>query len=282
MILAVASGKGGTGKTTVAVSLALALAERGPVTLLDCDVEAPNARLLLPELAITAEPVTAPAPMVDENLCNACGECARFCQYKAIVSLKTKPLVFPEMCHGCGGCGLVCPQQAIKDRRREIGMIERGRLDKLEFHAGRLTVGEAMSPPVIRAVKKAARADGGPTIIDSPPGAACPAVTTLRGVDFVLLVTEPTPFGLHDLSLLVEAIRELQLPVGVVVNRADGDRRVHEYCAAQGLPLLGEIPFDRRIAEAYSRGRPALSVYPDLSASFLAWHEAGRTLRKTA
>ncbi len=262
MILSVASGKGGTGKTTVAV--ALALAAPAPVRLLDCDVEEPNAHLFLKPEIRRREPVHIPVPVVDEARCDACGECGRICQYHAIISLKTKPLVFPELCHGCGGCAAVCPRSAIAETGREIGVVEEGARDGVSFVQGRLHVGQPMSPPLIRAVRRHAAAEG-LTIIDCPPGTSCPVVAAVRGSDFVLLVTEPTPFGLNDLRLAVGTMRELKRPLGVVVNRSDaGDGRVDAYCRQAQIPVLLRIPEDRRIAEAYARGEPVVDVLPGL------------------
>lgn len=266
MILAVASGKGGTGKTTVAVNLARAFGSE--VRLLDCDVEEPNAHLFLARAARAEETVTISFPEVDDLLCDGCGECSRFCQYHGIAMIGTKPLVFAEMCHGCGGCAMVCPKQAIRERERRIGVVATILADGITLIEGRLDVGVAVSPPLVRAVK--ARVVGGtPTIVDAPPGTSCPVVAALRGADLVLLVTEPTPFGLHDLQLAVETVREMAIPFGVVVNRVGvGDDRVHEYCGAQGIPILLEIPDDRRIAEAYSRGELIVDALPQYRGLF--------------
>ena len=261
MILAVASGKGGTGKTTVAVNLARVLG-RG-VELIDCDVEEPNAHLFLRGPLLERETVTIPIPAVDESLCDACGECGRFCQYNAIVAPKTAPLIFPELCHACGGCMKVCPRGALHEVPRRIGCIETRQAGPVTLIQGRLDVGVAMSPPLIRALKSRGR-DGGPAILDAPPGTSCPVVATLRGADVVLLVTEPTPFGLHDLTLAVGMVRLLAIPCGVVINRAGrGDQGVRDYCAREGIPVLQELPDDRRIAEAYSRGEVVADVLPE-------------------
>jgi len=267
MILAIASGKGGTGKTTVAVNLARAF-ER-PLQLLDCDVEEPNDHLFLPGTAISEETVTLPVPQVDESLCDGCGECGRFCAYHAIVSFGAKAIVFADMCHGCGGCTKVCPKKAICEIPNRIGVIEKRQAGNITLVQGRLDVGQAMAPPLIRAVKE--RLDPGlPAIIDAPPGTSCPVIAAIRGADFILLVTEPTPFGLHDLKLAVDMVRELHIPFGVVVNRVgSGDDRVHAFCQEARVPILAEIPDDRRIAEAYSRGElivEALPEYRDLFA----------------
>lgn len=266
MILAIASGKGGTGKTTVSVNLARALGR--PVQLLDCDVEEPNAHLFLRGEKVREEVVNLMVPRVEETLCDGCGECGRFCQYHAIVSFGTTPLVFDEMCHGCGGCVWVCPKKAIREIERRIGVVEWARDGSITLVQGRLDVGVAMAPPLIRAVK-AHMEEGLPAILDAPPGTSCPVVATIRGSDFALLVTEPTPFGLHDLKLAVETVREVGIPFGVAVNRMGvGDDRVHRYCADEKIPILLEIPDDRRIAEAYSRGKLIVDALPEYRALF--------------
>jgi len=266
MIIAIASGKGGTGKTTVAVNLAITAP--GSVRLLDCDVEEPNCHIFLKPKIRSRESVGIPIPVVDESKCNACGECAKICEYHAIVSLKTKPLVFPELCHGCGGCAKVCPTGAISEVEREIGVVETGNQGSIEFVQGRLNVGHPMSPPLIRAVKRHAPGNGR-TLIDCPPGTSCPVIAAIRGADFVVLVTEPTPFGLHDLLLAVETVRQLGLPFGVVVNRADaGDGRVRDYCRRERIRILLEVPEDRRIAEAYSRGEATAGAFPEYRRAF--------------
>jgi MinD superfamily P-loop ATPase len=266
MILAVASGKGGTGKTTVSVNLAKVYG--AGIQLLDCDVEEPNAHLFLEGVVRGSEVVAIPIPRVDETLCNGCGECGRFCEYHAIVSFGTVPLVFPEMCHGCGGCAMVCPEKAIVEIDKRIGVVETIDAGSITLIQGRLDVGLPMAPPLIRAVKTRLRSDV-PAILDAPPGTSCPVIATLRGADFVLLVTEPTPFGLHDLTLAVDMIRELRIPCGVVVNRVGiGDDRVHAFCKEKDIPVLGEIPDDRRIAEAYSRGKLVVDALPEYRGSF--------------
>ncbi len=266
MILAVASGKGGTGKTTVAVNLARVLDR--PVQVLDCDVEAPNDHLFIGGRLRESDIITVPVPRVDTSRCDACGECGRFCQYNAIVSLQTQPLVFPELCHGCGGCSRVCPQQAIEEEPRRIGVIETRAAGTIRLIQGRLDVGVPMAPPLIRAVKERLQ-DGATAILDAPPGTSCPVITTLRGADRVVLVTEPTPFGLHDLSLAVEMVRTLGLDFGVVINRLGiGDGRVHDFCRKRDIPVMLEIPDDRRIAEAYSRGEIVVDTLPEYRAIF--------------
>ena len=268
--LVIVCGVTGTGKTTVAVGMALSAPR--PVQLLDCDVEEPICHIFLSPVVERRESVGIPVPVVDEEKCTACGECGRICQYSAIVSLKTKPLVFPELCHGCGGCAKVCPAEAITEVEREIGIVEIGGRDGVAFVQGRLNVGHPMSPPLNRSVKGHAAGDG-LTIVDCPPGTSCPVVTAVRGSDFVLLVTEPTPFGLYDLKLAVETMRELGLPFGVVLNRADaGDERVDRYCLTEGIAVLLRIADDRRIAEAYSRGESVLQARPGLREAFAELH----------
>ncbi len=269
MIVAVASGKGGTGKTTVAVNLAWMLSSIGEtVQYMDCDVEEPNGHIFLkPEIAST-EPAGIPVPVVDETKCTGCRKCAEVCEYHAIAVLK-KALVFPDLCHGCGGCTLACPADAISEKERHIGVIETGKAGGIDFIQGRLNVGEPMSPPLIRAVKSRALQNA-VVIMDAPPGTSCPVVTTVRDTDFVLLVTEPTPFGLNDLKLAIEMVANLRIPYGVVINRANGeDQRVNKFCAAEKILILQEFPDDRRVAEAYSRGIPALQILPDWRDKFV-------------
>jgi MinD superfamily P-loop ATPase len=260
VIVAVASGKGGTGKTTVAVHLARTLGDH--VQLLDCDVEAPNDHLFLRPTRDLVERVSIPVPEVDDDLCSGCGQCSEICQYNAIAALRDRVITFPELCHGCGGCTLACPEGAIRETPRPIGVIETGVADGVRLVQGRLDVGEALVPPLIRAVR--AKANGtGTVFIDAPPGTSCSMIAAVRGADLALLVTEPTPFGLNDLKLAVEALRILDIPMVVVVNRAgSGDERVHDYCADEGLEIALEIPDDRRIAEAYARGENLLHAVP--------------------
>lgn len=267
MKIAIASGKGGTGKTTLSVNLAVALAGRRTVGLLDCDVEVPDCHLYLRPSFNATEPVGTAVPVIDAEACTACGLCARACEFHALLALPGQPLFLPELCHGCGVCTFVCPEEAISDGIREIGTVGAGDVNGLYFRWGRLNVGEARSGPVIRAVKDLSAApELDLVILDSPPGVACPAIEAMRGADFVVLVTEPTPFGLHDLELAVEAARGLGLPHGVVVNRSGiGDDRVQRFCSDQRVPLLMEIPNDRRIAEACSRGEIFAATDPEFA-----------------
>jgi len=269
MQVTIASGKGGTGKTTVATNLAVTAAWGGQqVHLLDCDVEEPNCHLFVQPEITRRETVTVPVPVIDEKRCTACGECAEFCQFNALACLSNSVMTFPELCHSCGGCWLICPEQAISQGAREIGVLERGRASGFDFSQGILKIGEAQVPPLIKRVK--AESNGSTlTIIDAPPGTSCPAIEAMRGSDFVLLVTEPTPFGLHDLTLAVETVRVLDIPFGVVINNQGvGDDRVQRYCRDEEILLLSCIPHDRRIAEAYAAGILAVNAVPEILATF--------------
>ncbi len=269
MIIAVASGKGGTGKTTISTNLAYVATQKGMrVAYVDCDVEEPNGHLFLQPEILSSNPVGNMVPQVDKDSCTHCGLCGQICEYSAIVCLEDQVLVFPEMCHSCGGCWLVCPEDAISQRLREMGRVEIGRAKNMQFIQGILNIGEAMSPPVIRAVKESIP-DSDLTILDAPPGASCPVIETIRGCDFVVLVTEPTPFGLNDLTIAVEMVRALKYPFGVAINRSDlGNSDVRDYCRAHQIPVLIEIPDDRRVAEAYSTGQLMCEAVPDFNRFF--------------
>jgi MinD superfamily P-loop ATPase len=263
MIITVASGKGGTGKTTVAVNLALSI---GPEKLLDCDVEEPNVHTLLHPTEIRTTTVTVPTPVVNQDKCTLCGKCAEFCQFNAIFVGKTKTMVFNEMCHSCGGCAIVCPEDAITETPRPIGKIHESTIDGITLAYGELTIGEPIATTLIHAVKEHIVPEK-INILDAPPGTACPVIETMKASDFLILVTEPTPFGLHDLSMAVDVVRGLDIPFGVIINRAGiGDDGVEEYCKRDEIPILLEIPFDRQIAELYSRGVPFVQEMPE-------WHQ---------
>jgi MinD superfamily P-loop ATPase len=279
MRIAVASGKGGTGKTTVATSLALCLAADRTQTLLapdpplflDCDVEAPNAHLFLKPTFERRQEVGLLIPRVDEARCTHCGKCAEVCQYHAIAALGKRVLVFPQLCHGCGSCTLTCPEHAISEMPDVMGVLESGTADSgIHFARGVMNVGEPMATPIIRQLKKwAAPKPDQVVILDASPGMSCPVVESVRGADFLLLVTEPTPFGLHDLKLAAQVGRELSLPMGVVVNRDGiGNHSVDEFCAAEGLPILMRIPFDRAIAEGIAQGQPFVDIHPEYRKQF--------------
>jgi len=263
MIIAVASGKGGTGKTTIAVNLAWWLSIQGKATrYFDGDVEEPNGHLfLLPQLE-NLNAASIPVPLIDDIKCDGCGECVRACEYKALAGIGKTVLVFEELCHGCGGCKAICPRQAITEKDHPIGMVECGWSNAIEFISGRLNVGEPMSPPLIRQVLTHAKNDR-INIIDAPPGTSCPVISAVRKADFVVLVTEPTPFGLHDLGLALDMVRTLGLPHAVVVNKAiPGILSAREFCGKAQVDILDEIPDDRRIAEVYSTGEIFCRVLP--------------------
>ena len=266
MRVAIASGKGGTGKTTVATNLAHVAAQMNRnVAYLDCDVEEPNGHIFLRPTIDQRQPIEKLVPSVDSDRCTYCGQCARICRYGAVASLPNQTLIFPELCHSCGGCDLICPVDAIREVPLQIGMLHVGHSGQIAFVEGVLNVGEAMSPPAIRAVKAAAP-ENDLLLLDAPPGTSCPVVETVRGCNLVVLVTEPTPFGLHDLALAVEMVRAMRLPLGVVVNRAGvGNGRVSEYCAGHRIPILAEIPDSRAVAEAYSRGQMMADAVPELA-----------------
>jgi len=267
MIISVASGKGGTGKTTVALNLAFSLAN---VQLMDCDVEEPNLHLFLAPRERRTIPVTLPIPKIDEEKCTHCGKCAEICQFNALAVIKDQVLVFPEICHGCGGCTLICPVQAIQESPREIGYIQERNDNGLAFVQGVLNVGEPMPSPVIRKEKERIAKDR-TVIIDCSPGTSCPVIEAVRGSDFCLLVTENSPFGLNDLELAVEMVRALGTPMGVFINQSDlGDRKLADYCQRENIPILGELPHDRRIAEVYSRGGIVVEDLPQYRNLFLS------------
>ena len=251
MVISVASGKGGTGKTTIATSLALSTDN---AQLLDCDVEEPNAHIFLRTELDKSELVSTPIPEIDYTRCDFCGECAKICAYNALAVLKDRVLLFPHLCHGCGGCTLLCPQKAMRETSKEIGIVEEFRTPEMQLIRGTLNVGEVMAPPLVRAVKKYIDTEK-TVVVDAPPGTSCPMIEAVRGSDYCVLVTEPTPFGLNDLILAVEVVRKLRIPFGVVINRADlGDEKVEEYCRNENIRVLMSIPFDRKIAVAYSKG----------------------------
>ncbi|MDD5039126.1 MAG: ATP-binding protein [Dehalococcoidales bacterium] len=268
MIISIASGKGGTGKTLVATSLALSLKDNNKVMLLDCDVEEPNDHILLKPVITGSEPVTMQVPVVAEDKCTYCGKCAQVCAFHAIAVLGDHVLTFPQLCHGCGACSYLCPEKAISEEPRQTGVVEWGHSDGVSFAHGILTVGEAMAPPVIRKVKEHGNGNG-IVIRDVSPGTSCPVVEAIKGSDFCLLVTEPTPFGLNDLALAVETVRKLEIPCGVVLNRAGvGDAGVERYCRKENIPILLTIPLDTEIARLYSRGVTLVAGMPQWKSSF--------------
>ena len=275
MRIAVASGKGGTGKTTIATSLAISLAGEGsipPPIFVDCDVEAPNAHLFLAPQLNGSQPVGIMIPAVDESRCTYCGKCAEICTYHAIAVLGRKTLVFPQLCHGCGSCTALCPENAISETFHQIGVIESGTArESIDFRRGLLDVGQPMAVPIIRELQRQIIPhDDQPVILDSPPGTSCPVVATMRGADFLILVTEPTPFGLHDLRLAAQVARELNLPAGVIINRDNGPYPdMESFCRNSRLPILMRIPLKRSIAEGIAQGRTLVDIQPQFRKAFV-------------
>lgn len=266
MQIAVGSGKGGTGKTTISTSLALS-AETN-VQYLDCDVEEPNGHIFLNPTLTYEETIVVTIPKLDESKCTACGKCRDICAFNAIAQFGKTVMIFPEMCHSCLGCFRVCEEDALIEETREIGLLESGMSGDIEFVHGRVRIGEAMGVPLLKAVKE--RADPGKlSIIDAPPGTSCPFVESITDADYVILVTEPTPFGLHDLKLAVTVLKNFNIPGGIIINRSDlGDDRVLEYCETEDIPVLLEIPFQRNIAEGYARGKNLIETVPELRIVF--------------
>ncbi len=265
-VIAVASGKGGTGKTTFAVNLAASL--EGNVTYIDADVEEPNGHIFLKPDIINHTDVKVMIPKVDPNLCTSCGACSKVCKFNALILAKEKVILFSELCHGCGACLIACPSEAIKEGSRVVGEINTGSSHNIYFKEGRLLEGEAKSPPVIKTLTKNLSRDQA-KIIDVSPGTSCPVIEGVRNSDFVVLVTEPTPFGLHDLILAVEMVKKINLPYGVVINKTGlGDGEVEEYCQEKEIPILMKIPFSKDIAYLCSRGELLVSKLPHYKKSF--------------
>jgi MinD superfamily P-loop ATPase len=288
VIVAVVSGKGGTGKTTLATSLARAWLCKAQVLLADCDVEGPNAHHFLHDLGeLTEAPVYLPVPVIDQEACDLCGACADACAFHALSVLPQRTYFIEALCHGCGTCMLACPRGAISEGRRKVGTLKRGRAGNLPFVQGVLSIGEPLAVPVVTAVLEKARAASAPdgdVIVDGPPGASCPVAEVVRAADICLLVTEPTPFGLHDLTQAHELITLRKKPAAVVLNRARGDeqdRKVETWCKERQLPMLLSIPDQRRIAEAYARGLPLLEALPEVESSLLGLRESLRQLAAT-
>jgi MinD superfamily P-loop ATPase len=274
LIITFASGKGGTGKTTLATNIAAAIVSLNkPVAYADCDVEEPNGHIFLSPGMIEKTDVMVNIPSIDRDKCTLCGICSDVCEFNAIAILGSEPLVFPSLCHSCGACAELCPEKAINEIPRKIGEIEKGYSEKLAFFSGRLNIGEAMAPPVTRALKKVLPADC-TIIIDAPPGNSCPVIEAMNGSDFAVLVTEPTPFGLNDLDLAYKMVLKLKLPFGIIINRSDiGDDRVEKYCDDNKIDILLRIPFDKKLAEAYSRGELAIDKSDSLKEKMLKLYD---------
>ncbi|AGL03881.1 ATP-binding protein [Desulfoscipio gibsoniae] len=268
MIISVASGKGGTGKTTIATNIALALsANNQGIAYIDCDVEEPNGHIFLNPEMQDAREIYIEVPQIDNEKCTYCGKCADLCAFGALLCTEDSVITFPEFCHGCGGCQYFCPAEAVTPIPKKIGRVEKGLSGNIIFARGCLEVGAALSPPLVDAVK--ARVNADISILDAPPGTSCPVIHTVRGTDFCLLVTEPTPFGLNDLNLAVQMVRTLRVPCGVLINRAhNGIGLIEQYCQKEKLPLLMTIPLSKRIAEAYSRGVPLVKLDKQWEADF--------------
>lgn len=267
-VITVASGKGGTGKTTIACCLALSAQQ--PVQFLDCDVEEPNAHIFLKPDWNASEVASLKVPEVDYSKCTFCGKCADICMFNALAVVPGQILTFPELCHSCGGCWTLCPEKAIRSVPREIGIIEKGDARDISFIRGKLKVGTATSPPLIKAVKGTIQREG-LAILDAPPGTSCPVVETMEESDFILLVTEPTVMGLNDLSLALEVVRLLNIPCGVVINRCtDVISKVEKFCRESSIPVVAKIPVNRDIAKAYATGIPPVKVNPELTEKFTA------------
>ena len=270
LVIAVASGKGGTGKTTIAANLAhVAFGVGQKVQYLDCDVEEPNGHIFLKPRINRSQQVTVDVPQVDLEKCTGCGKCGEICQYGAIVSVKETVLTFEQLCHSCGGCWRLCPADAIKPKPLNIGDIDFGKAGGVDFVGGKLRIGYVRTPSLIKEVKQYIK-KGHLAIIDVPPGISCPVVEAARGTDFVLLVTEPTPFGLNDLKLTVGLVREMNLPCAIVINRYGiGNDEVEKYCEAENIDIVLKLPDDRRIAEAYSSGKMMVDELPEFKNHFV-------------
>lgn len=271
MKLAVLSGKGGTGKTFVAVNLAAAA---GSSTYIDCDVEEPNGRLFLKPENIRSETVTTRLPAFDSDKCTGCRKCVDFCRFNALVYVKNKPMVFSEVCHSCGGCALVCPSAAVSETEKPVGVVDCGQRGDISIVTGCMNLGEASGIPIIKAALAHAGGANELTVIDCPPGSACPVMESVQSADFCLLVAEPTAFGLHNFKMVYELVSLLHKPCAVVINKSEGDyAALDALCAAQGIPVLCRIPYSEKLARLGANGQLAVVVdseYAELFRRLLA------------
>ncbi len=266
MRIAVASGKGGTGKTTLATSMAVTLAQDHAVWLVDCDVEAPNAHLFLNPTFNQKSDAVIRIPKIDTQICTSCGICVQVCQFHALAKIDKTIMVFPQLCHGCGSCTINCPQKAITEIPNPIGTLESGTaMAGVQFSRGTLTISEPMPTPVIRQLKQSIKPDRQTIVIfDAPPGASCSVVETLRGVDFALLVAEPSPFGIHDLNQILGIVNEMKIPVGVVINRVGmAGSQLEDFLKARKIPVLLRIPFSKKLARAIASGALLIDAMPE-------------------
>ncbi len=273
MNIVVCSGKGGTGKTTIATSLALSLAEAQHTWYMDCDVEAPNGHIFLHPVMTQKTDAVIQIPHIDSNTCTACGRCVEVCQFHALALVANKVMVFPQLCHGCGSCTWNCPEGAITEVPTPIGSLEYGvTKESIHFEHGMLTISEPMGTPIIRQLKKWKDTGKNAIVVrDSPPGASCPVVATLLGGDFALLVTEPTPFGLHDLKQIVGILEDLKIPAGIIVNRDGiGNDAVDQFAIEKKIPIMMRIPYDKSLAAGIASGRTLLDIMPEYRQKFLA------------
>ncbi len=267
MRIAVASGKGGTGKTTIATSLTLSLVVYGEVHYVDCDVEAPNGHIFLkPQITHQSNAVIR-IPVINKDVCSLCGRCVEVCQFHALAKIGKMIMTFPQLCHGCGSCTINCPEHAITELANPIGVIESGiTAQGLFFSQGRLNISEPMATPIIRQLKRTISVNDSIVVLDAPPGASCSVVETLRNVDFVLLVAEPTPFGVHDLKQMMGIVTEMGIPAGVIINREKSSfSPLEDLCSDFHVPILMHIPFDRQIAAGLAEGQSLIEINPDYS-----------------
>jgi len=271
MIISIASGKGGTGKTTIAASLASVIPES---IYIDCDVEEPNGHLLLKPDFISEDTADKFLPLIDQEKCTFCGKCVEVCEFNALINLKFEIVLFEEMCHGCVACKYFCPSKAISARVKDIGIVRVGiTKNKTLFADGLLNIGEIAAAPLIKEVKKKI-IDGKINILDSPPGTSCSMVETVRDSDFCILVTESTPFGLNDLKLAIEVLKTIEVPFGVIINKYNSSfKEMENYLNENSIEILLKIAFDRKYAEAYSEGILPLTRHPELEIKFIELHK---------